>query len=518
MNNTPLVRRPGFWAVIIILAATMVRLWFIASAQLDLVQDEAQYWDWTRRLQLSYYSKGPLIAWIIALWTAVFGNTEFGVRFGAVLGSALIQVALYLFLARGAGRPKLGLFTLILANTAPLFMASSVLMTTDNPLMLCWALALAAMYWATRRPAARWTYILFGAAMALGVLAKYMMLAMWPTLLLFLWGLRRSGLLEPDATRRLIRAALIGTALGMLPILVWNWQNDWVGFRHVAGLTHVAGSAATAFIRPKYFFEYLGAQIGLVTPWWFVFMLLGACRALSRAWRNQGEASSRRLDWLLISAFWPVWLGFLLFSLHAKVYPNWSAVSYAGGLILASRAFMAYWGGAFGAHTRLRWLWPSLGALCFVVLILINHLPTPPNLDPSLRLKGWSDLGRELDKLEKSAFTNPDKVFYFADSYDMTAALAFYAPGQPLTYSADFGRRMSQYDLWPGPADKVGWDAIYVEKDFRDTPPTQLRPMFRDLELIKFQTSHRGRPGRKFTLVLCRDFTGQWPELQSKSY
>ena len=90
-----LTRRPGLWALGIIALSLAVRLWFVASGQLDLVQDEAQYWDWSRRLQWSYYSKGPLIAWVIAFWTHLFGDTELGVRMGAVVNATLAQILLW---------------------------------------------------------------------------------------------------------------------------------------------------------------------------------------------------------------------------------------------------------------------------------------------------------------------------------------------------------------------------------------------------------------------------------------
>jgi len=511
-------RKYDSWAFLIIAASTLVRFWFVASGQLDLVQDEAQYWDWTRRLQWSYYSKGPLFAWIIDFWTNIFGDTELGVRFGAVLHSGLIQLALYAGLSRLAGQPRLALWTLIVANTAPLFMATGVLMTTDSPLLLCWIGALFSMFWATSRPDSLLPAALLGLCLALGIPAKYMMLAFWPTLLIYLHGLRRSGLLPPGLARRLFIAAGLGTAAGFLPILLWNLQNDWVGFRHVAGLTHVSGSQAKAFFRPKYFFEYLGSQIGLATPWWFLFLLLGAWRNLKTLAAKAAPAGELRLAWLLASSFWPVWLFFLLYSLHAKTYPNWPAVAYAAGLMLAAQAFVRRLDQARGIWHSLRYVWPGLGALIFLLLLAVNHLPLPAHLDPSLRLKGWENLGQKLAQLEQSEFADPDRVFYFADSYDLTAALAFYAPGKPRAFSADFGRRMSQYDLWPGPEDKIGWDAVYVEKDFRSTPPTQLLPMFRDLKLMEYQTEHRGRPGRKFTLILCYGFTGHWPRGTEKTY
>src|SRR2546430_1542444 len=40
----------------------------------DLSGDEAQYWDWSRNLDLSYYSKGPLIAYLIRGSCWAFGH------------------------------------------------------------------------------------------------------------------------------------------------------------------------------------------------------------------------------------------------------------------------------------------------------------------------------------------------------------------------------------------------------------------------------------------------------------
>ena len=116
------------------------------------------------------------------------------------------------------------------------------------------------------------------------------------------------------------------------------------------------------------------------------------------------------------------------------------------------------------------------------------------------------------------AMPNPDKVFFFSDAYDVTAALAFYVPGRPVVYCADFGRRLSQYDLWPGPEDKEGWDAIYVRRVPFSKPDSLLPAMF--LRLGKpeaYQTTHRDEPGRAFGIMLMQGFTGMWPRV-SKTY
>ncbi len=68
-----------------ILALTLLHLWMIGSGRWPLSGDEAHYWEWSRRLDWSYYSKGPLVAYLIALSTRFGAHTEFWVRLPAVL-------------------------------------------------------------------------------------------------------------------------------------------------------------------------------------------------------------------------------------------------------------------------------------------------------------------------------------------------------------------------------------------------------------------------------------------------
>ncbi|MBO0738304.1 MAG: glycosyltransferase family 39 protein, partial [Alphaproteobacteria bacterium] len=66
-------------------ALTVLRLLWLALQPADLFPDEAQYWFWSQQLALGYYSKPPLVAWLIALTTHLFGDGEFAVRFAAPL-------------------------------------------------------------------------------------------------------------------------------------------------------------------------------------------------------------------------------------------------------------------------------------------------------------------------------------------------------------------------------------------------------------------------------------------------
>lgn len=533
--------RPALWATVIILISVITRLWFITSGQLDLVQDEAQYWDWSRRFQLSYYSKGPLIAWLIDFWVTLLGNTETGVRMGAVVNATLAQLLLYWGAAHLLRRPAFGVLCLVVANTMPLFLACSVLMTTDNILMLCWLGALLSLYALTAEHAKTTLPLLaLCLCMAAGNLAKYMMLGMFAVAVCYFFLLHRQGLLRRGIASKTLAVMALGAFLGYIPILIWNAQNDWIGILHVGSLAGLTGAGASRLIRLDTVPEFLGAQLGVATPWWMLLMLLTGWQAARFAWKKPGahpdtdpantlsHGERVRQAALMACAFWPIWGGMFLWSFHTRIYANWPGMSYVGGIMLAAAGLERLLSGHGSPRAcRFALVWPVTGALLFALIFAQNQLPLPAQLNPATRLKGWADLGQELGRIANT-LPNPENVFYFGDNYDVTAELAFYAPGQPVAYSADFGRRRSQYDLWPDPTGRVldkdqsegetrkGWDALYVST--RGRTPEELFTMFDEVTTIPYQSIHRGKPGRDFTIVLLRNFNGHWPHTEYARY
>lgn len=533
--------RPHALAIGIIALTTVVRLLVVASGQLDLVQDEAQYWTWSRRLQLSYYSKGPLIAWIIAAGTSLFGDIPFGVRIGAVAGAFLSQAVLYLGLARLMARPRLAVVTLFIMNTTPLFLASGILMTTDNPLLVCWLAALFSLHAAALRPDSPWPWIWFAASMALGVLAKYTMLGMAGIAVLHALGLMRLGILPRRHWPRLAAFTGGGALVGLLPIVVWNAQNGWASFRHVGRLAGVAPAAGDTFrfFSLDYVPDFVGGQVGLIYPWWLAFMIYGGVLALRSGWlyslrpvpapqdvpADPEAVRSARESVLFSAGFWPIFLFFFIWSFHTRIYANWPAMCYASGLVLAAQGVETLLRRGEDASgmtlaRRLLPLWVGLSLVCCVAIHAQEQLSRvlPVAYNPAIRLKGWSDLGRHLGEL-RAAMPNPDRVFFFSDQYDVASELAFYVPGQPVTYCADFGRRFNQFDFWPGPEDKKGWDAIFVRRKPFTYTHRLLHGMFTALgQPMPYASTHRGAPGREFGVMVVHGFTGTWPKVSKGVY
>src|SRR3954470_942366 len=88
---------PGFGLALgILLVLTAVRLLGLRFSVVDLFFDEAQYWAWSRELAFGYFSKPPLLAWIIAAAEHICGSSEACIRAPAPLfyfGTSLLVYA-----------------------------------------------------------------------------------------------------------------------------------------------------------------------------------------------------------------------------------------------------------------------------------------------------------------------------------------------------------------------------------------------------------------------------------------
>lgn len=519
-----------YWALslALIAGATLARYWFVASGQLNLAPDEAQYWDWSRTLQWSYYSKGPLIAVINRIGTHFLGATELGVRAGAMAGALIMQLAVLGWIGGYLGRARTAFWTLVVLNTTVLFMAGGLLMTTDSPLLVCWILGLVCLHLAVDKghPAA---FILLGLLLALGITAKYTMVLFIPLALLAALWISRGQTMPSLFWPRLLKSLGLGGLAGLAPVLIWNAMNGWVGIKHVLYRGGLAGDKAEVFFKVKYFPEYLGSQLGVLTPWWFVFLFIGAWLVLRQllaktppvepddaqdAAPSPAPWPSRQLGILLTVFFWPVWLFFLFWSLHAKVEANWSATAYPAGILLAALAFERF----VHREPRPRWrfAWPALGALVFVLLHLQGFIPYDSPKNPVHRLMGWQDLGARVETARQEL--GGEGVFVFGDEYGVAAELSFYVPGQTRAFCLAGGRKMNQYDLWPGP-DPVMQNAVYVAKGEKESVPQRVAELFESVDGPRVvTTAHGPRQGQTFTLFLCRGYKGQWPEQEGKTF
>ena len=451
-SPVPSWSRVGLLVAAVLAVLTGLRLAFLAWGGLDLSPDEAHYWEWSRRLDLSYYSKGPLIAYLIAGLTTVFGTSAFGIRLGAVGLSLLGAWAIYRLGRELFGRPEPGALAVTGLQLTPLVWAGSLLTTIDSPFVVAWTLAL----WAAQRALAGGgavAWLLLGLAVGVGSLAKYTMLFVLPGLALYLWLApeRRSSLRSQGSV-----LALLTALVALAPVLIWNARTGWVTARHVASQGRGGGFTL------EHLAEFLGSQILVLTPVIAALLAWGL-------WVGVREGFVRRREpYRFLLAFAAPVLGtYLAVGLQGKVQANWAAAAYpplalaTAGLLLERRAGLA--AAPRRAQTRLL-IVAGVVALSFCAIgHVIGRLDLPRRLDPTTRLRGWAELGRAVG-MTVERMPDPQRTFLVSNRYQVTSELAFYVPGRPRAYNFNLGRRLNQYDFWEGPDSRLGWDAVYVEE------------------------------------------------------
>lgn len=459
------------------------KAWLIKIAGIELHYDEAQYWEWSRRLDWGYYSKGPLIAWLIAFSESLFGHGEWQVRLFAWLSHGIFLALIFLFAMDLSGDRKVAWWAWIITLATPDYFILGMVMTTDVLLFAFWTWGL----WAAFRALYRnhpWAWVEFGLAVGLGALTKLSigLLALVVGLYVLINGRHHRHLRSPSPW-----IGLLLLILCMSPMLIWNANHDWVMFRHELG--HL-GHREWSFVRPLLF---LAGQWVALSPFVIIFALPVIFK--------MPATEERRFLWLTGLA----WSGFFIFkAIHAKVQPNWPAAVYIGLLLLFAE-YVRHSGAR--KKTLVRG-----GMLATVLLLALCFFPAAIGLrvdqDPFKDTKYWRDpiarIYREAGPVD----------FILTNSYQHAGELAFYWPHEiPVYLTGRSDRRFNQHDLWPGIERETGKNGLYVST--APTPPPLLPSAFAKCKPLPNVTSQNpeGNVLRTFYIHKCERYRPvAWPK------
>ncbi len=460
--------------LLLVLGVTLARvLYLVFLCPYTLIEDEAHYWEWSRRLEWSYYTKGPGVAWSIAAATRLLGDHEFAVRLPAAISAGLTTL-LAALLARDAYRSaRVGFLAACCVLLCPVFQVLGLVMTIDSPYAACWALAMWSAWRGLQSGRHRW-FALTGVALGVGFLYKYTILLAIPGLALAAWRLHRE---RPGAVRgSAVPIALAPFVLCTLPVVVWNAREGWPTVAHLLGHLGIRGGdvlvsqGGDAGFRydPSWTLELVGTQLGMVGP----ILVLAVAEAVS--WmrgRPSIDAAPGANRFLVLNSV-PILLFYLLVSFVAQPEGNWPLAGYLTLLPMAAARVAQALDASRSDDRRTAARSPQAGGiaadiaawraavvigLATAVLIprldLLAHLPVVGRLIPLHRFMGAdrmaADVQRRLDSLRERTGLEP---FVIGSHYGWTSQMAFYLPGRPTTYcTGDLllpGRR-TQYDYWP---------------------------------------------------------------------
>ncbi|MDQ6655143.1 MAG: glycosyltransferase family 39 protein, partial [Verrucomicrobiota bacterium] len=417
------------WIFVALLTA--IRLTLLGTV--DLSFDEAHYWMWSERLAPSYFSKGPGVAYAIWSSVALFGPTEFGVRFWSPVLAGGTSLLLFYFTRRLFN--DLTAFWLVLAmNVTPIFNVGAFLMTTDPLAILCWSAAMFAFWLALERsPRFSLYWPLTGLLIGIGFVCRYTnafqllsvvaVLALVPRLR---GEFRRPGLV----------ALLAVFALCTLPIVLWNQQHTWVTVTHLrtrGALDHPPG------VHPQELFSFLAMHFAVYSP----LLAVGILGAVIGSWKR----ARQQCEGTYLLAFGvPVFAAYFLLSLNHAANAHWDGLAFVSLGVLAT----AFWRQRFQARPSVgRWAAAAMLLALFLSVIALNSelLRSAAGRhfhwrDPADRMRSWQAASQAVEEVRAAAETQLQQpLFVIADERDRASEFAFYfrekrseAAGHPPVY------------------------------------------------------------------------------------
>jgi dolichol-phosphate mannosyltransferase len=436
--------------------AFVLRLVYAGSV--EMMPEETYYWNYSRHLDFGYLDHPPMVAWLIRAATAVFGQTEFGVRAGALLCGAITSIFVYK-LTRNLFGAAAALAALLLVQALPFFFLSGLLMTPDAPLAAAWA---ASLYFLERaligNQSRAWRFA--GISLGIGMISKYSIALLGPVAAAFMvW--------DPQSRRWWTRSPpYVGALLALAvfsPVIIWNAQHDWASF---AFQTSRRLAETPQFALHK----LIGSIIVLITP---TGLLAVIAALLARRSADETPDAARRRRLFNLAILIPVSV-FVLFSLRHEVKLDWTGAPWTAAL--PAMAFVMVnkdLGGRFTRWIRAAWMPTILGLLLIYGAGLHYLVLGLPGVGYDKHIEvipvGWRDLSAHILETADAyrEKTGIEPLIVGMDRYAIASELSFYggahlATGLQTANSHLFGGMGLMYGQWLPPKSQDGRNLLLV--------------------------------------------------------
>jgi 4-amino-4-deoxy-L-arabinose transferase-like glycosyltransferase len=447
-------------AVLLIAAMTALRIAY--ACLIDLRTDEAYYWTWSKEHVASFLDHPPMIAWFIRFGTAIFGDTNLGVRLGGIVAMLITQLLLADLVRRVTHDVRAVVIALLMPEAA-LYYGLLMAKVAPDTALIPFAVA---MIWALVRldesKDPRW-WLAAGVFAGLALLSKLTAIMLLPAVVLFM--------LVPDWRRRWLfspypwLAALIAVIV-FLPVLIWNAQHDWASFRFQA-----VRATATHEFSGRTIADYIGLQFGLVGFVLLPVVLSGLLLTARRAFLTREPVPV-----LLATAVLVPFLYFFWKSLTLRVGDTWPMfmwpASFAAAAINIAMLPREGWP-AWMIRSTIWWAHAAIASgLVMVVLVFLYYVVSPFNFigraDPIGGEAGFEQVvARAEAELKKTGAT-----WIATTDYRTYAMLCwFFKDRVPVIQINERGRFQGFAD--PGMKEIAGHTGLYVARE-----PDNLLPLW----------------------------------------
>ncbi|PIB94215.1 glycosyltransferase family 39 protein [Caulobacter sp. FWC2] len=407
--------------LMMVAALTLVRLIALFSTPLELYPDEAQYWLWSRELAFGYFSKPPMIAWLIWATTHVGGDAEAWVRLSAPLLHGMTALVVHR-IARKLYGGWSGLVAAAIYSLMPGVVLSSGLMATDAPLLFFLSLTIWAYVALAEETAPRRYFVAAGMGVALGLafLSKYAAVYALGSIVI------HYAISKPARDRWCIAAAVLfvtAFVLTLAPNFAWNASHHFATVKHTASNANWNSHQLFNF---RELIEFVGSQFGVFGPLPFAVLLGGS------VWLGV-KKKLQSPDLLLLCFCAPPLIIVAGEAFVSRANANWAGAAFVAGSVL-SAGWLLRW-------NARRWLiaglaFEALFAAFFVVCMVNPKAADAVGLSNGFkRVRGWDQTVRAIIERsrEEQALRGPLSAVAMDDRFVYNAA-AYYGRdyfGQP---------------------------------------------------------------------------------------
>ena len=459
----------------------IIRLLFISNTL--LINDEAYYAIYARHLAWGYVDHGPIVAYLIKLFTLIWENS-FTVRLGATTLMSVLTIILYYF-GKKYFNTETGIVLSLSLTANMLFHTNSIVITPDVPMTFFTILAMMFYYLAY---CVNKKYIYIGGGMlGLAVLSKIS--ALFPAIGIALYPIlikeKRHWLKNIHYYGSFTLAFLI-----FLPFIIWNFQNDFAFVRNQGSHIYRGGG----------FGHFINLWLGLAVisgPLFFYFSVIKPFSNLKR-WKS----SSDSIQFFTIVTIVPLSY-FLGHSLFSKFELNWPAPVFLSGLFLLALQIN---------NSQKRFYYAQI-----IYSLLLIFIITVQTFKPILPVKGDADITNRyymydgfLNGLEKFLNENPElsNTRIATNNFQIPSMINFYLEPKLEATCLSIGYQQTLYSfLYPNITQKND-DFIFIKHGMGF--PKFLENHFTEiLPLKEFKVRRGDQILSNFSLWHVKDFSGE---------
>ncbi len=459
----------------------IIRLLFISNTL--LINDEAYYAIYARHLAWGYVDHGPIVAYLIKLFTLIWENS-FTVRLGATTLMSLLTIILYYF-GKKYFNTETGIVLSLSLTANMLFHTNSIVITPDVPMTFFTILAMMFYYLAY---CVNKKYIYIGGGMlGLAVLSKIS--ALFPAIGIALYPIlikeKRHWLKNIHYYGSFTLAFLI-----FLPFIIWNFQNDFAFVRNQGSHIYRGGG----------FGHFINLWLGLAVisgPLFFYFSVIKPFANL-KSWKS----SSDSIQFFTTVTIVPLSY-FLGHSLFSKFELNWPAPVFLSGLFLLALQIN---------NSQKRFYYAQI-----IYSLLLIFIITVQTFKPILPVKGDADITNRyymydgfLNGLEKFLNENPElsNTRIAANNFQIPSMINFYLEPKLEATCLSIGYQQTLYSfLYPNITQKND-DFIFIKHGMGF--PKFLENHFTEiLPLKEFKVRRGEQILSNFSLWHVKDFSGE---------